>query len=199
MSKDYDDILDQNVDEVKEKIRELDTPDYEELLEAEEEGKDRKTIKEFLNERIEEAQEATEEVVEEIEEETSGGFLGSFDREKVLAGGVIAGIVIGLLAGLAFTGDSGSPAEARDSVERLFEAGGLDAEIVGVEEVSGVYRVSYNMTQTNPLTNQTREMTRSIYVSQDGEYVFQGSRVEQQIQAAQQAQQRQEQGSNTTE
>lgn len=190
MSKDYDDILDQNVDEVKKKIRELDAPDYEELLEAEEDGRDRKTIKEFLNDQLEEAKEATEEVVEEIEEETEGGFLGSFDREKVLAGGVIAGIVIGLLVGLAYTGDSGSAEAAENSVKQILEVQGADAEIIGSEKVSGVYRVRFNITRTNPLTNQTRETTQSIFVSEDGKYLFQGRKVSEIIQAAQQARNR---------
>lgn len=176
MSKDYSDILDQNVDEVKKAVRELDAPDYDELLELEEDGKDRKTIKEFLNSRIEEAQEAaeeaTEEVVEEIEEETAGGFLADFSREKVLAGGAVAGVVIGLLVGLAFAGQgaSATAADVEDSIQQFYELSGNAPDSVTVNEQNGMFYAQVNMTQQTE--NGTQMASQNFYVSPDGELLF---------------------------
>lgn len=176
MTEDYDDILDGNVDEVKKAIRDLEDPDYSELLELEEEGKDRKTIREFLETRIEEtgeeAEEAAEEVVEEIEEETEGGFLGDFSREKVLAGGVIAGVVIGLLVGLVFTGQgtAGSQEEVRNSLQQFYELSGNTPESVTVTEQNGMFYAQVNITRETQ--NGTQTTPQSFYVSPDGELLF---------------------------
>lgn len=48
---DYSQVVSGTVSEAKEKIEELESPDYNKLLEAEEEGKNRKTLKEFIQER----------------------------------------------------------------------------------------------------------------------------------------------------
>lgn len=48
----YIDILDGNVQEVKEEINSLSNPDYEKLMRLEKKGKDRKTVKEFIERRI---------------------------------------------------------------------------------------------------------------------------------------------------
>lgn len=45
---DYSDLVDGTVSEAKDNIENLENPDYEALLEAEESGKDRKTLKEFI-------------------------------------------------------------------------------------------------------------------------------------------------------
>lgn len=45
---DYEDIVSGTVSEAKDRIRELEDPDYEALLDAEKANKDRKTLKEFL-------------------------------------------------------------------------------------------------------------------------------------------------------
>lgn len=50
---DYDEILSGTVKEAKQHIRDLENPDHEALLEAEKNGKDRKTLKEFLENRLE--------------------------------------------------------------------------------------------------------------------------------------------------
>lgn len=47
----YEEVLDGTVSEAKEAVRELDDPDHERLLELEKQGKDRKTLKEFLESR----------------------------------------------------------------------------------------------------------------------------------------------------
>ncbi|MFB6114651.1 MAG: roadblock/LC7 domain-containing protein [Candidatus Nanohalobium sp.] len=48
-------LLDGNVDEVRSAIRDEDSLDYQKLKELEKEGKDRKTIKKFLDKRIEDS------------------------------------------------------------------------------------------------------------------------------------------------
>jgi len=47
-SSDYSDIVDNNIGDVKDRVDDLEEPDFEALLEAEEAGKDRKTLKEWF-------------------------------------------------------------------------------------------------------------------------------------------------------
>jgi hypothetical protein len=49
---DYEEILAGTVGEAKDGIDELNNPDYEKLLELEKEGKDRKTLKQFLESKL---------------------------------------------------------------------------------------------------------------------------------------------------
>jgi hypothetical protein len=168
MSKDYDELLDQNVDDVKEAIEDLEDADYQELLDIEKDDKNRKTIKEFLEEKIN-TEEA--EVVEDIEEETDGGFLGSFDREKVLVGGVLAGLVIGLVAGFAFNmADSGSQAEVRDSLQQFYDASGTSPDSITVTDQNGMFYATVNISQETE--NGTQTSSQNFYVSPDGELLF---------------------------
>lgn len=51
---DYADIVSGTIKEAKEKISELESPDFGELLELEREGKDRKTMKEYLRGKMQE-------------------------------------------------------------------------------------------------------------------------------------------------
>ncbi|WEL19721.1 hypothetical protein [Candidatus Nanohalococcus occultus] len=48
----YDDVLSGTVQEVKDAVREMADPDYRAILEAEKRGKDRKTVREFLERRV---------------------------------------------------------------------------------------------------------------------------------------------------
>lgn len=171
MSKNYKELLDQTVDEVKDAVNDLKDPDYQELLSLEKEGDDRKTIKEFLQEKIDSNEETEEEIVEEIEEETSGGFLGSFDREKVLVGGLLAGLVIGLVAGFAFNmADSGSQGEVRDSLNQLFEATGSQPDSLTVTERNGMFYATINSSVETE--NGTQSASQSYFISPDGELLF---------------------------
>ena len=45
-------VVSGTVEEVKDAVRKLDNPDYKAILKAEKNGKDRKTVKEFLQRRI---------------------------------------------------------------------------------------------------------------------------------------------------
>ncbi|PSH02025.1 MAG: hypothetical protein BRC27_00055 [Nanohaloarchaea archaeon SW_10_44_10] len=168
MSENYSELVDQNVDETKEAIRELEDPDYKELLAAEKVGRDRKTVKEFLDRKIENAE---EEVVEDIESETEGGFLGSFEKEKILVGGVLAGLVIGLVAGFAFNmANSASQGEVRDSLQQFYEVSGNSPESIGVVERNGMHYATVNISQET--ANGTQTSSQSFYVSPDGELLF---------------------------
>lgn len=51
---DYEDILSGTVSEAKSDIDELDEPDYRKILQLERENKNRKTLKDWLEERVEE-------------------------------------------------------------------------------------------------------------------------------------------------
>ncbi|MBC5792706.1 MAG: hypothetical protein H8Z69_01580 [Nanohaloarchaea archaeon] len=199
---DYGDILDNDVEDVKQSIRDLKNPDYGKLLDLEKEGKDRKTIKDFLESKATDTEEPEEldEVAEEIEEETSNGLLGSYSPEAVLAGGAIIGIVIGLIGGLgaASMTDSGSMQDARNSLNELLEVTGSEAEVVDMKEVSGVYQATVNVSQVNPRTNQTEEVSQPYFVSKDGKYLFQGAPIDQQIQRAKQIQQMRQRMANGT-
>ena len=216
---DYDELLDQNVDEVESSIRDLEDPDYRKLLQMEREGKDRKTIKEFLENRVEDDEEETESSetqsseAELIEEETSGGLLGSFSRNSIMASGVVIGVVIGLLVGYGALGGAdtnmASQAEIEGSVTALFTASGMNAsqlEITEYTEQNGMPYLTVNITQQSG--NETQTNSRSYFVSPDGELLFPELRsqlvqtpinIEQTIQQiqARQAQQGQQTGNTT--
>ena len=176
--KDYEDILDQNVEEAKQAVKDLENPNYEKLLETEKEGRDRKTIKEFLEpltEEEEETEEETEETVEAVADETTENFLTGFSRNQVLSGGLIAGIVLGLIVGFGFTATDSpqaTPQEVEDSINSLFEASGEseDVEITDIEEVNGMYYASIEAEVE--MEGETQTQTETFYVSPDAELLF---------------------------
>ena len=49
--RDYSEVVDGTIGDVKDAVTEIEDPDYDALLEAEESGKDRKTLKEWLKNR----------------------------------------------------------------------------------------------------------------------------------------------------
>lgn len=184
---DYEELLTQNVGEVKSSIRDLEDADFRQLLQLEREGKDRKTVKEFLEDRldtedvdednVEEVEDETEEIVEEIEEETSAGLLGSFSRNTVLVSGVVLGVLIGLVAAYGVLGSSSPGMVSQDTVESsvsdLFTASGVDAsqfEVAEYTQQNGMHYVTLNITQQTQ--NQTQTSSRSYFVSPDGELLF---------------------------
>lgn len=220
MTNDVD--FDGNVDEVKQQIRDLDNPDYQELLEQEKNGKDRKTVKEFIQKRIdsedvevEEAEtseeEVEEELVEEIEEETSGGLLGGVSPEAVLAAGLAGGLVVGLMLGMVFDLSGAdteiTPQEAQDQVESIIELQFDEFEFTDSPEVrNGMYYISANISQEvqaqDSNETQTQEFPQNFYLTTDGALLFPEQQqfgqvispidVEQELQRAQQQQNQQE-------
>jgi len=213
MTNDVD--FDGNVDEVKQQIRDLDNPDYEELLEQEKNGKDRKTVKEFIEGRMDteetndvSEEEVEEDLVEEIEEETSEGLLGGVSPEVVLAAGLAGGLVLGLMLGLVFDVSGAdtdiSPQEAQDQVESIIELQFDDYEFTEEPEVrNGMYYISANISQQvqaqDSNETQTQEFPQNFYLTTDGALLFPEQQqfgqvispidVEQEIQRAQQQQQ----------
>jgi len=182
--KDFDDILEGTVDEVKDAIDDLDDVEFEDLLDAEKEGKDRKTIKDHIESLmddeeddespVEEADESAEEVVEEIEEETEGGFLGSFSKTSVLGGGLILGVILGFAVATFSGGPSGSasPAQVQEDVRAIAGAGGFNGtmEITEPEIRHSMYYMNVSMSQQNG--NETVSQTQKVYVSLDGQKLF---------------------------
>ena len=179
--------LDANVDEVKKQIREGENLDLEVLLEEEKSGKDRKTIKEFLQKRIDqeevEIEDTEDEVVEQIEEETAGGLLGGFSRETVLTSGLAAGLVLGLIFGAAVGFSTGgqdaeiSADQAEDRLVQLFESEPA-LESFSVDSVSvqnGLYYLETTVEQEIEQGNETsvEEFDQNFYMTLDGVYLFQ--------------------------
>ena len=174
-----DDILDNNVDEVKERIRDAVDVDLTELLEAEKDGRDRKTVKEFIESRISsgddedsEEEEEVDEVVKAVEEETAGGIFGSYSSSSVFAGGLLLGLLVGLVSmgvvsGIGPSGEEVSSAEAQSTVEQLLNGTG---EVSELEERHGLYY--FNVTSTVNTGNETAEQSQSFYMTKDAEIIF---------------------------
>lgn len=169
---DYKDILEDNVSEAKKAIRDLEDPDYSQLLQIEKDNKDRKTVKEFLETKMG-TEEETEEVVEEIEEETNNGLLGAYSKTSLVTGGLLFGLLIGLVAGMgAADYTTGDVQLAKDTVTDLLEASGFEGDISFTEATQehGLYYVNLNMTTEG--VNGTSTSSRAFYVSKDGELLF---------------------------
>lgn len=67
--KEYEQILEGTVEEVKESLREMDDPDYQKLLELEEKGDNREELKNFLKEYLEADEDEKKEIEEKAEED----------------------------------------------------------------------------------------------------------------------------------
>lgn len=165
---DYEDILEGTVDEAKNTIRELEEPDYEELLEAEIEGKNRKTLREWLENELErqEYEVGKEDAIQEM-------FLSSLSPTSALAGGLVVGLIIGLIAAsftpLAQGGqDRVAPSQVQNDVRQLITAGGFNGTVDVSQPVTrhGLYYVNVTLTQDSG--NGTVTNSQDAYVSFDG-------------------------------
>lgn len=182
---DFDDILEGTVDEVTDAIDELEDVDYDELLESEKSGKDRKTVKEHIEslmddeeeeseDPVSEADESAEEVVEEIEEETEGGVLGSFSRTSVLGGGLVLGIILGF-AVATFSGPAtgaANPAQVKEDVRTIASAGGFNGTMEITDPVKRNSMYYMNVTMEQQTENDTASQVQKVYVSLDGQKLF---------------------------
>lgn len=179
---DDDNLLDGTVDEVKDRIDDATDVDYSSLLASEEEGKDRKTVKEYIeskmsndtedSEESEEDEVSEEEVLEEIEKETSGGILGSYPRNSVFAGGLILGLLIGLVA-MGISGMPGGGADqisTADAQDRVTQIVGEQVQLSSFEEEHGLY--TFNITSQGQQGNETVTRTQSFYMTLDGEKII---------------------------
>ncbi|WP_347720209.1 hypothetical protein [Candidatus Nanohalovita haloferacivicina] len=177
---DNDDLLDGTVDEVKDKIDEATDLDYSSLLSSEEEGKDRKTVKEYIESKMsndeeddsEEAEDVSEEeVLEEIEKETAGGILGGYSKNSIFAGGLILGLLVGLVAmgvsGMAGGQDKVSPQTAQDRVTQIV---GEQVQLSSFETEHGLY--TFNITSSGQQGNETVTRTQSFYMTLDGDKII---------------------------
>ena len=176
--------LDATIDEVKDQIDEAEEVDFEALLEEEKNGKNRKTLVEYLERHVDdevevEEEDAEEEVAEQIEEETAGGLLGSFSKEAVLSAGLAGGIVLGVLFGLLLTQGPSGPStitemEAEQTVDDILGLQFQDYEVTGSEFRNGMFYVQSNITREVTQGNETttQEFQQNFYVSPDGKYLF---------------------------
>jgi len=67
---DYKSALDNSIEDAKESINDMDTPDFQKLLEIEENGRDRETMKQFLESQWKSQLEDLNNLVDHFEEET---------------------------------------------------------------------------------------------------------------------------------
>ena len=195
VDKDYSEILEGNVDEVKDAIRDASDLDLEELLSEEEDGDDRKTVKEFIQSRIDSSEEeeeetaeesedqeeeeepelADEEIAREIEEETAGGLFGSFSREMLFAAGIGLGLLIGLAVGMgtgAFGTGGATPASVQEKVSTLYGTNSQqgDVSVSQPELRSGMYYM--NVTVTQQVNGTSQSSTQPVFVTTDGQLMF---------------------------
>lgn len=178
--KDENSVLDGTVDEVKEAVKNLDDPDYEDLLKQEEEGKDRKTVKDFLKRKagISDAEKEQKDDSESDKEETTtekpaSSLTSDSSAVPLAAAGVVIGLLIGLAAGqMVGGGVSGNPDVASNNVEAIIASGGFNGTVdVGSPQTRhGMYYFNVSITQQTP--NGTSTSFQPAYVSKDGELLF---------------------------
>lgn len=161
---DYSEIVGKTVKEAKDAIRELENPDYEALLEAEAQGKNRKTLRTWIEERLGESE--REEGKEEARRDI---FLGNLSPSTALVGGLVIGLLVGLAAG-AFGPTTSetqvSPAQVEQSVTELFSVSGTAPESVDATRSNGMFQVNITSSQGNQTASQ------QFYVSPDGQMLI---------------------------
>lgn len=182
---DYKDLLDSTVDEVRDRIDDLKNPDYGKLLDLEKQGKDRKTVKDYIEDKVgsDDSEEGvTDEPVSETESSSDTGVSGNdFTPRQALAGGLLAGLLIGIIAasvGMGFTNQAGGDAaEIRQDIEDLVTAGGFNGTVTVSEPEmdSGMYYFNINLTRQT--VNGTQSSSQNVYVTTDGKLLFQEQRV----------------------
>ncbi len=91
MSRDYEDIADRNISEIKDLVEEEDL-DSQRLLEAEKDNKDRKTLKEWLNRRIDRS--GSEETTM-TEQSNDGAFTFSLTAKQIALATFLIGFFLG--------------------------------------------------------------------------------------------------------
>lgn len=190
--KDYKEVLSGTVEDAKEKIRNLDSPDYRKLLRLEREGEDRSSLKDFLKGKIDSLKgedEAEDEETEETEDTEASedevteeygqsGFvdkLSSLSFKELLLLGGVAGLVLGLLVGYSLGPDAtaqGQPNEAQSAVQELIAAGDFNGttDVGSPVRQHGMYYFNVSMTQETP--NGTQTGYQAVYVTEDAELLF---------------------------
>ncbi len=208
---DYEEVISGTVSEAKAEIQELEDPDYRKILQLERENKNRKTLKEWLEERVDESEEVEEDEPESFEEVMETPVAEeevpeTLTRNQLMAGGLVIGILIGLAVGV-FALDSGSAYEVsnsqvqesvQDYVDQIADTTPQvsSAEVTGVTRGNGMYLV--NVTVSTQLRNQTTENTAVFYVTGDGSLMFPNRAATNLEEATQRLKQRAQQPQNTT-
>ncbi|WP_414837105.1 hypothetical protein [Candidatus Nanohalococcus occultus] len=185
MSKDYREILSGKVEEVKERIEDLESPDFEKLLKLEREGKDRKTVKEFI-ESLKDTEEEEAEPADESEgsdeaKEVSEpsvpqeGFrekLGRLSPASLVGLGLVIGIVAGAGAAQLVASGSGtqSPSAVKSDMQSLLSGPNRTVDVGPAMREHGMYY--FNVSTSQQTVNGTQTSYREFYVSNDGELLF---------------------------
>lgn len=175
MNEDVSEVLDGTVDEVKDRIEDLDKPDFKAILEAEKENDSRKTLIEWLerkidNEEVEVAPNEEESETEEVEEESSGGKRSPLQMAAI---GAAIGIIIGLGAGIYLgTMEEADTAAADANLQEFMETSDFAGsyQIDGPERANGMFY--YTLTIEQETENGTQTQEQGAYVSTDGELLF---------------------------
>jgi hypothetical protein len=180
---DYKEILSENVKEAKSQIRDLEDPDYNLLYDLETEGKNRKTLVDFLEDKAEVnlvTEEDKDDGQQTLSEEESGDdnhieveTEKSSSRNKFLVIGVLVGLALGLAAGFYLNGiqSTGNPQQASQTVNQLLSGsfnGTVDAG--APVEQNGMY--FFNVTLTRETVNGTQTVYQPYYMTKDAELLF---------------------------
>lgn len=173
---DYEEIVSGTVDEVKDEVRDSDL-NPEKVLEAEREGKDRKTLTEWLENRVEREAE---------ESEAPSGF---FDAPRnafvagLVTGVLVLGAVVFAMGGPAAAGGvSGTVASQQvsttlesyitDNAQALRLPADTEVSVRSVQrhQETGMYNAAVDLTM--PVRNRTVEQTATVFTTSDGRFVF---------------------------
>jgi hypothetical protein len=190
---DDEDVLDQPVDEAKDAIRSMDDPDYADLLEREKDGKDRKTMREWLESRTKDGESSedsgAEQTTVEQSKDAEGGSredgetedrdgpvsrLKSMSPLQLLVAGGFLGLLLGLAAGMnAGGGAGGSPAQASSNLEAIITSGGFNGtvDLGQPKQRHGLYYYNVSLTREGP-NGTAQTQYQAAYMSRDGELLF---------------------------
>ncbi len=194
---DYEEIVDGTIDDVKDAVADLEDVDYRELLEAEQAGKDRVTLTDWIQEQMDDAAEATETVAPSTSPSTDSGGQDAaaslLDRRATVFGvGLAVGLIIaaalafaGALPGAGSSGPSGAitASEAGDRLEtylgdnkqslRLPESTEIAVSDVTWDDTVGMYSATASVTAQ--VQNETVNQDLEFYITENGRYLFASS------------------------
>ncbi|MFB6076986.1 MAG: hypothetical protein ABEK12_02555 [Candidatus Nanohaloarchaea archaeon] len=192
---DYEEVVSENIDTVKERVESEDL-DVEEVLAAEQANKNRVTLVEWLEQQV--AEQTAEDIAETAAEQRddpdspaasadSGGVVGRM-LDAVTSTFFLGGLVVGVLAtaavftgGLAPTGGGGAgavtPAQAGDQVETYLSnnsaaLGFSDVTVNDVSAVSGANLYEVSLTVARTARNRTVRQNGTIVTTTNANYLF---------------------------
>ncbi len=174
---DYEELADNSISDIKDEVEGRDI-DFQKLLEAEKDNKDRKTLKQWLQRRVEDTERYEKEPVEEepVVESEGGGSLWTRPSTNF-----ILGILVGIAAAALVIGSGGaggttgamSADQVSQQVTSLFQDR-IPADANASIDVSSVDSSSYSdvyvVTMSVSAQGQTQEM--EAYVTSSSGLMF---------------------------